>query len=135
MLSSLSHKLFLYEIDFNELKENYDRYIKVNNQILQIFELEINTYNYCIENKFSLQAVFGNIRDFYPFKNFDEIYNIKNKEEAINLMLKYNKFFVSNFIRKTHIDDKKLNLKLYKKFKIKELGSSISYIKVLSNDL
>jgi hypothetical protein len=36
---------------------------------------------------------------------------------------------------KTHIDDKKLNLKLYKKFKIKELGSSISYIKVLSNDL
>ena len=36
---------------------------------------------------------------------------------------------------KTHIDDKKLNLKLYKKFKIKELGSSISYIIVLSNDL
>ena len=36
---------------------------------------------------------------------------------------------------KTHIDDKKLNLKLYKKFKIKELGSSISYVIVLSNDL
>ena len=59
MFSSLSHKLFLYEIDFNELKENYDRYIKVNNQILQIFELEINTYNYCIENKFIFQVIFG----------------------------------------------------------------------------
>ena len=59
MLSSLSHKLFLYEIDFNELKENYDRYIKVNNHILQIFELEINAYNYCIENKFIFQVVFG----------------------------------------------------------------------------
>jgi hypothetical protein len=102
LFSSLSHKLFLYEIDFNELKENYDRYIKVNNQILQIFELEINTYNYCIENKFNLQAVFGNIRDFYPFNiekiNFDEINNIKNKEDFINLMLKYKKFFDSIFI-------------------------------------
>ena len=107
MFSSLSHKLFLYEIDFNELKENYDRYIKVNNQILQIFELEINTYNYCIENKFNLQAVFGNIRDFYPFNiekiNFDEINNIKNKEEAINLMLKQQilcfKFYSKNWDR------------------------------------
>ena len=61
MFSSLSHKLFLYEIDFSELKENYDRYIKVNNRVFQIFELEINTYNYCIENKFSIQVVFGNI--------------------------------------------------------------------------
>ncbi len=116
MFSSLSHTLFLYEIDFNELKENDDRYIKVNNQILQIFELEINTYNYCIENKFNIQAVFGNIRDFYPFNiekiNFDEINNIKNKEDSINLMLKYNKFFDSIFIWKIYIDDKKLNLKL-----------------------
>jgi hypothetical protein len=50
-------------------------------------------------------------------------------------MLKYKKFFDSIFIWKINIDDKELNLKLYKKFKIKELGSSISYIKVLSNDL